>query len=228
MLSPRRWRDKSISLRCLPHSRIYSVCRTRFLKSAFDDIGRKRVLSRARLEDGGGRFFAGRGFSVSRPPPVFLAVFFFFLRTRYKLTPCLIPKPRPHSSRREIPCAACVVTSTHVAHYLRAAPRELISDINTQIRIVAARTPLVPSYRLQDHWSLIIRSTFNTHNEGDNPTDCENVRYNDRINWMHTKEFIGILPMIIFLIDSIFWIILFHRVRSYDLCERQATQCSIL
>lgn len=139
VLSPRQWRNKSISLWCLPHSRIHSVCRTRFLKSALDDIEWKRIrTSRAQIEDGG-RFPASRGgFSASRQlPPPFIPS--FFSCTRYKLTPCFIPKPRPHSSVvREIPCATCVVTSTHAAHYLWPAPRELISDINTRIRILSS------------------------------------------------------------------------------------------
>jgi len=93
------------------------ICMLYAILEIHDDIERKRIrTNRAQLEDDG-RFSASRGFSTSRQLPLPFHPFVFFSCTCYKLT--LIPKPRPHSSvAREIPCAACVVTSTHAAHYL--------------------------------------------------------------------------------------------------------------
>lgn len=91
--------------------------------------------------------------------------------------------PRSYSDRREIARAAYVVTSTHAAHYLRLAPHELISDINTRIRVSFRINEDALFVRLRDRWSF--RSTFNTHNERNN---CSNSLWNDRIDGIRTRK----------------------------------------
>lgn len=123
-----------------------------------------------------GRSSTGCGSSASRrsPPPLIPLFFFFFLCMCYKLTPCLIPKPRSRATAAALEptwntvCAACVVTSMHVAHYLRPALCKLISDINTQIRVSLMR---MHSYSCKIIEVFVIRIHPLTHNERDNRSD---------------------------------------------------------